>query len=134
MLRASILLLALIATACGGGTSTPVATSNAPLLLAAGGVVLDPASETSWTGGLDLARLGITGVSAAYDVSTPSQAPFVIEALSRAPGNAGAVRLSVACCRRWHRAPGRPRYDLRRGRPALRSGSDSSQRLDGYAR
>ena len=86
----------LIATACGGGTSPPVVTGNAPLLLAAGGLSLDPSPDTSGMGGLDLARLGIPGVSAVYDVTTPSGEPFVIDAVSRAPGNAGAVRLSVA--------------------------------------
>jgi hypothetical protein len=103
MLRVSTLFLLtlfllILVTACGGGTRPPdvSGSANAPLLLAAGGLALEPSSAASWTGGLDLARLGISGVSAVYDVTTPAGEPFVIEALSRAAENVGDVRLSVA--------------------------------------
>lgn len=101
MFRTTTLLLALplllLATACGGGSKEPPAvTGNAPLLLAAGGIPLEASPGAPWTAGLELTRLGLAGASAVYDVSTPAGAPFVIEAVSRARSNAGAVRLSIA--------------------------------------
>jgi hypothetical protein len=65
-------------------------------LLAAGGVTLTATADQSWTRGLDLGRVGLVGVNAAYDVTTPANVPFVIEAYSRAATNAGPVVLSVA--------------------------------------
>ena len=97
MKRVWLVALVLIATACGGNSKVPeVDPGTVPLLLAAGSVSLEPAVDTSWAGGLDLGRVGLSGANAHFDVTTPADTPFVIEAYSRAPTNAGAVLLSIA--------------------------------------
>ncbi len=98
MKRVFVVTLVLMAIGCGGGSKKgpSIDEGTVPLLLAAGSVSLDPTADTSWAAGLDLARLGIGGANAHYDVTTPADTPFVIEAYSRAPTNTGAVVLSVA--------------------------------------
>ena len=91
----SLVLLPLL-MACGGGGNSPAPAGEAPLVLAAGSQKLDPVVGATWPAGLDLARLGVGPVDAVYDVTTPADEPFVLDAFSRATGNVGAVRLSVA--------------------------------------
>jgi hypothetical protein len=61
-------------------------------------VPLEPLAVDTVSPGVDLGRLGIDEVDLAYDVSTPPGEPFAINALARAPGNDGPVRLCVAHC------------------------------------
>lgn len=92
-------LVSVFATACGGGDGSPrgvPATGDAPLVLTAGSLKIEPAPDAPWVDDLDLARLGLESVQAAYDVTTPAQEPFTFDAITRGTSNAGIVRVSCA--------------------------------------
>ena len=59
---------------------------------------LSPTADAPWAAEVDLARLGLSpgDVDATYDLTTPAGEPFQFEAVSRRPGNAGEVVVSVA--------------------------------------
>jgi hypothetical protein len=88
------LFLALVA-ACSGAGGPPLDSPDR-ILVAAGMVPLEPLAVDTVSAGVDLSRLGVERVSRVYDVSTPPGESFSMNVLSRAPGNAGPVRLSVA--------------------------------------
>jgi len=84
----TVLLSALVA--CGGNGGGPGgggALEAVPLLVTAGSERLDP----DFVG-----RPGIDIVAATYELTTPADAPFAFDLISRAEGNAGAVRLSIS--------------------------------------
>ncbi len=89
--------LAGVSSACGGTGGAPGGSAaRAPLVLAAGMAALAPSPGAAGapTPGLD--RLGLEAVDAVYELTTPAGAPFAFDALTLDPGNAGAVRLSLA--------------------------------------
>ncbi len=98
MIRSVAIGCLLFIVSCGGGSgAVPAApTGGAPLLLAAGLVQLTPALFDDWSGGVDLSRLGLGAISQVYDLTTPAGTPFTFDILSRAGGNTGPVRVSVA--------------------------------------
>lgn len=95
---------ALGAAGCSGGSSsggstgtvTPPATGNDAIVLTAGTQTLQPATAADVASGVDLSRLGVQNVSAVYDFTTPAGEAFALNAFSRAAGNSGAVRVSLA--------------------------------------
>ncbi|MCK6459241.1 MAG: hypothetical protein L6Q95_05030, partial [Planctomycetes bacterium] len=97
MKRAAVLLvLGLAACGGGGGGGGGGQLQAAPLVVAAGMVPIEPAPADTISGAVDLARLGITGVTRVYDLTTPAGEPFCFDLLTRGPGNGGQVRVSVA--------------------------------------
>jgi len=90
-------VLALV-VGCGGsgGTGDPGGTVGAlPLVVAAGAVSIEPASEDRVSDGVDLPRIGVQEIAAVYELTTPRGQEFVFDLLSRADANSGAVRVSV---------------------------------------
>jgi hypothetical protein len=88
-----VLALALFLAACdgndkGGGDNelAPV-----PLLLAAGNERVDPSGEDA-----SFELFGIEVVARTYELTTPADAPFAFDLITRSDGNRGAVRLSLA--------------------------------------
>lgn len=67
-----------------------------PLVLSAGVETIDPAPDDTISSSVDLSRLGIVGVSAVYDLTTPADEPLEFSIISQSPGNSGAVRVSLA--------------------------------------
>ncbi|MBI2933896.1 MAG: hypothetical protein HYY16_19805 [Planctomycetes bacterium] len=67
-----------------------------PLVLSAGVKTLDPAAMDTFSQGVDLGRLNIESVSRVYDLTTPADQPFAFSVLTRAEGNTGTARLSLA--------------------------------------
>ena len=101
--RLTVLSLILLATGCGSsGKSSPPATVAPPVqaqqevFLTAGAEVLTPSATAQVSSALDLARLGLQNVSAIYELTTPVDTPLSFNVFTRAPGNSGAVRISVA--------------------------------------
>ncbi|MCK6479926.1 MAG: hypothetical protein L6R43_07185 [Planctomycetes bacterium] len=104
-LRPAVLAVLLLAGCSGGGGgggdgNRPAApdAAAAPLVLAAGVTALPSGPEPPWASAVDLARLGVdpSEVDAWYDLTTPAGEPFQFEAVSRRPGNAGAVTVGLA--------------------------------------
>jgi len=94
-------IIALIPLACGGGSSGGGGGgggggAGAPLVLAAGTVGLDPDPDADWTDGVDTSHLWVKEYDAVYDLSTPRGEEFSFDLLTRARGNAGPVRVSMA--------------------------------------
>lgn len=95
MKRVAFLGLLLLTIGCGGGDSGVVVLEQAPLVLAAGPMSIDPAPQDTISGQVDLSRFGHDAVGAVYELTTPAGEPFVFDVLSRSEGNSGPVRVSV---------------------------------------
>ncbi|MGE0709169.1 MAG: hypothetical protein AB7N76_19635 [Planctomycetota bacterium] len=106
---AALSAVVLVATlGCSSGSSrgpssstvTPPSTQRQGVFLTAGSNVLIAATDTATVSavmsGVDLRRLGVTQVSAVYDLTTPADRPLAFNAFARAAGNTGAVRVSLA--------------------------------------
>jgi hypothetical protein len=106
MARAIAVLLVVLAAGCGagsgggsgGGDGDGAAGPGSPLVLVAGMVAVAPSEPGPWAEAIDFARLGLprSSVDAHYDLSTPAGEPFLFDLVSRRPGNAGEVRVSLA--------------------------------------
>jgi len=98
MIRTAAVACALLFASCGGGSGggPGAPTGGAPLLIAAGLVQISPESLDTWSKGVDVSRLGLGAITQVYDLTTPPGAPFTFDILSRAGGNTGHVRVSVA--------------------------------------
>lgn len=84
---------------CGGGGGGPAGTlQQAALLLTAGTVPLAAAPIDALSGTVDLERLGIDSVARVYELTTPPNEPFSLNALARLDGNRGDVTLCIAHC------------------------------------
>lgn len=90
------LFLIAVCTGCGGGEAAGPVLQAAPLVVAAGPTQLAPAATDTVSPGTDLGRLDVTEVAEVYEVTTPAGEPFVFDVLSRAEGNTGDVRVSLA--------------------------------------
>ena len=105
MVRPSLVALVVLflVAAChdGGSSSAP----DAPLVLAAGMVGIDPEADDPGFQ-VDLHRLDIGRVDSIYRLTTPADTPFSFDVLTRAPGNAGSVRVSLAHVADGGAAPG----------------------------
>lgn len=103
--RPLFLTLVLGGAACGFAGCTSKSSSSkstaAPALagtqlgLSAGLMPLDPAPAAA-VGSVDLGRLGVTGVTSVYELTTPPGETFAFNVFARGAGNTGAVRVSVA--------------------------------------
>jgi len=98
MARAAWLSLCVWFVGCGGaGTGTPPpALQQAPLIVAAGSVGIEPAAQDGVSAGVDLVRLGLGIPADVYELTTPAGAQFVFDLLTRGDGNQGEVRVRIA--------------------------------------
>ena len=100
MTRVVVAVAVLAIFGCGGVGGDPgPGLQQAPLVLAAGMVPIEPAATDDVSEGVDLARLGLGTPGVIYELTTPANQPFVFDLLSRNEGNQGAVRVSVAHAR-----------------------------------
>lgn len=75
----------------------PAATAETPLIVSAGVLTLEPeANGAAIVASVDLARLGLSGIDAVYDFTSPSGEPFAIHVTSREENNSGQVSVSLA--------------------------------------
>ena len=91
-----LVLLMLVAAACNDHKPVPELLPPAnPLVLAAGMEAIEP-SGVDPAYQIDLERLGITRVDTVYRLTTPADKSFSFDVLTRAEGNEGWARVSVA--------------------------------------
>ena len=91
---AALALLVLAGSSCHEGRSNPTPPAI-PMVLAAGMDSLAALSLTP-TFPVDLERLDISRVDRVYRLTTPADTPFCFDVMSRADGNVGSVRVSLA--------------------------------------
>ncbi|MHC4449495.1 MAG: hypothetical protein ACYS0E_05025 [Planctomycetota bacterium] len=100
------MLIAVAACSSGGNSDGGGNLEAVPLLLTAGNERVDPAT------------VGLEIVAATYELTTPRDAPFAFDLISRSETNAGAVRLSIS-----QDAPDSPESIARAGITVFASGA-----------
>jgi hypothetical protein len=99
-MRTTLLVLSLVSgvtfVSCHKEDRESPQAGGTPLVLAAGVVGLTTSGDRSWTAGVDTSRLGLEEIDGVYDLTTPAGEPFAFDAIARAAGNSGEVRLSLA--------------------------------------
>jgi len=87
--------LVCLAFACSGSGGSNATLEAAPLVVAAGSVAVQPATEDRLSSSVDLDRIGSGAIAAVYELTTPANREFAFELISRAAANSGPVLISV---------------------------------------
>lgn len=77
-------------------SQNPVTPVPGEISLAAGLTEISPSPTDSLTGAFNLSRLGLTGFSRTYELTTPANTDFAFSIVARSRGNSGTVNISAA--------------------------------------